>query len=85
MTRLLNRSNVLCSWMVALLLTATALSARADIVTGSLDYEHQGVTLSAYIAQPDGQTGPKPGVLLAPHPLPETPSIPQHLSLCPLA
>ncbi|MEM9420111.1 MAG: dienelactone hydrolase family protein [Planctomycetota bacterium] len=64
MNRLLNRSNVLCSWMAGVLLAVAVVSAPADIVTGSLDYEHQGVTLSAYIAQPDGLTEATPGVLI---------------------
>lgn len=69
MTLWLTRSNVLLCWTLAAALMATTAPTRAQIVTGSLAYDHEGVTLSAYIAQPenDAELADQkiPGVLIA--------------------
>lgn len=46
--------------VLTMVLTATQAAA-AEPMTGSLAYEHEGVTLSAYIARPDGINEPTPG------------------------
>lgn len=51
--------------LVFVITMAFAGSAVAEPVTGSLAYEHEGVTLSAYIARPEGITEPTPAVLIA--------------------
>lgn len=45
--------------------TAVGGHASAELLTASLAYEHEGVTLSAYIARPDNLTEPTPGILIA--------------------
>lgn len=69
MTLWLTRSNVLLCWTLAAALMATTAPTRAQIVTGSLAYDHEGVTLSAYIAQPENVAELAdqkiPGVLIA--------------------
>lgn len=64
---LLNRSTVLMCWTLAALLSLLVAtpSTQAQILTGSLAYDHEGVTLSAYIARPDGIEEDTPGVLIA--------------------
>ncbi len=70
MPRSLDRPTVLvCSMFMVLLavvMTAAPTQAEsAEIFTGSLAYDDQGVTLSAYIARPEAVTGPTPGILIA--------------------
>lgn len=70
MPRILNRPTVLlCSmlalWLGVCITAPTAQAQPAEIFTGSLAYDHQGVTLSAYIARPEEVAGPTPGILIA--------------------
>jgi len=67
MPRLLfNCPTVLVCWaLAAVVVTAPARAEPAEIYTGSLAYDHEGVTLSAYIARPEEVAGPTPGVLIA--------------------
>lgn len=66
---LLTRFKMLMCWTLAAALVAMTAPTPAQIVTGSLAYDHEGVTLSAYIAQPEIATETTvqkiPGVLIA--------------------
>jgi len=53
-------------WLLAVL-TGTALltqTAKAEIETATVVYEHDGVTLEGYVAYDDSFPGPQPGVLI---------------------
>lgn len=69
MTLWLTRSPVLLCWTLLAAFVVTPAPAPAQIVTGSLAYDHEGVTLSAYIAQPENVAELAdqkiPGVLIA--------------------
>ncbi|MEO0514200.1 MAG: dienelactone hydrolase family protein [Planctomycetota bacterium] len=70
MPRFCKRSTFLPGSALALLFGVMMMASPTqaqpeEIMTGSLAYDDQGVTLSAYIARPEEVAGPTPGVLIA--------------------
>lgn len=57
-------SKLLFPGFVSVLLLILAVSAPAAVVTETVLYEHDGVTLEGYLAYDDAVTGPRPGVLV---------------------
>jgi dienelactone hydrolase len=57
-----NRMPICAAMIVAV--TTVAVSATAEIVTRSIEYEHDGVTLEGYLAYDDSIEGRRPGVLV---------------------
>ncbi|MBN2081426.1 dienelactone hydrolase family protein [bacterium] len=54
------------SWLLAAIagLTVLTQTARAEMQTATVAYEHDGVTLEGYVAYDDNFAGPRPGVLI---------------------
>jgi len=54
------------SLIIAVWLVGFAAPTNGEIVTESITYEHDGVTLVGYLAYDDAHDGPRPGVMVVP-------------------
>ncbi len=50
--------------LLAILIALLAGGARAEVVTETLTYEHEGTRLEGFVAYDDSVSGPRPGVLV---------------------
>jgi dienelactone hydrolase len=51
-------------WIAALAMALLAASAHADVVTKTIEYRYNGMTMKGYLAYDDANKAPRPGVLV---------------------